>query len=631
MLTQRWGSALVFTFALALFAGAVRAQEKSVAFDSGAWVMADAQVVDHLGRKSLVGTAFLKDVSLADGVVEVDVACSGARSYPGVLFRMQSPRETERVYLRPHRAGPAGYPDAVQYVPTFNGVDSWQLYNGDGFTAGATVPPGEWVPVKIEFKGTQARVYVGDMEHPALLIDSLKREPGAGTFGLNGPKDGSAFFSNFRYRPGDALALDPPPLQDIPPGLVTEWEISGPVKALGLDRDRYPDAKLLATLSFRPVKAEAGGLLDFSRTFGRLGPAPDCILARTRIVSGSEQVKKYRLGYSDEVTVFLNGRPLFSGDSTYRYRDPSFLGILGLFDSVYLPLRKGENELLLLVTENMGGWGVALQDAEAVYQAPGLKHAWSTNAEFRLPETALYDPASEALYVSNYDGFNPSGAEAKQSIAKLSPDGKVLNPQWAVGLRNPTGLAVSQGVLFVVEPAGLAVVELSTGKLLTRHPIPGAAFLNDIAAGPDRALYLSDSRRGVIYRFADLIAEEWLSGPEIGRPNGLHVLGNELLVGNNGDGRLKAVDLKTKEVRTVAALGQGIIDGIEDDGKGALLVSHNEGRLFRVTLDGKVTKLLDTTVVGVSLANFAFLPEAGLLVFPTWTDGRVVAYSLSSP
>ena len=631
MLALRWAAAVVFVAIVAFLGGASSAQETAAAFDSGGWMMADAQVVEHLGRKGLMGTAFLKDVSLSDVVIEVDVACTGARSYPGILFRMQSPRDAERVYLRPHRAGPAGYPDAVQYVPTFNGVDSWQLYNGDGCTAGATIPAGEWVPVKIEVKGLQARVFVGDMDRPVLLIHDLKRGTGKGTLGLNGPKDGSAFFSNFRYRAGDALALDPPPLKDIPPGLVTEWEVSQPVKAMGLDRDHYPDAKTMATLSFKPAKAEANGLLDFSKYFGRLGPSPDCVFARARIVSDSDQVKKYRFGYSDEVTVFLNGKPLFFGDSTYRYRDPSFLGILGLFDSVYLPLRKGENEVLFLIAENMGGWGVMLQDASAVYEAPGLRKAWATAADFQLPETALYDPASKALYVSNYDGYNPSGAEGKQSVAKLSLDGGGVNLKWAEGLRNPTGMAVSKGVLFVVEPTGLAVVEIATGKLLTRHPVPGSAFLNDVAEGPDGALYLSDSRRSVIYRFADLKVEEWLSGPEIARPNGLHVLGNELWVGNNGDGCLKAVDLKTKKIRTAAHLGQGILDGIEAERDGSILVSHNEGRLFRVARDGKVTKLLDTTVVGAGLANFAFLPEAGLLVIPTWTDNRVLAYTLGKP
>jgi sugar lactone lactonase YvrE len=161
--------------------------------------------------------------------------------------------------------------------------------------------------------------------------------------------------------------------------------------------------------------------------------------------------------------------------------------------------------------------------------------------------------------------------------------------------------------------------------------VPGATFLNDATLGPDGALYVSDSRRSVLYRFSGGKTEEWYSGPEISRPNGLLVLGTELVVGNNGDGRLKAVNLRTRAVRTLADLGAGIIDGIEAGDDGSLLVSHNEGRLFRVSQDGRVTKLLDTTAVGVPLANFAFLPAQGLLIFPTWTGNRVVAYRLDGP
>lgn len=45
---------------------------------------------------------------------EVEVACTGARSYPGAGFRIQRPGEFERGYLRSHRAGPEAYPDTVQ-------------------------------------------------------------------------------------------------------------------------------------------------------------------------------------------------------------------------------------------------------------------------------------------------------------------------------------------------------------------------------------------------------------------------------------------------------------------------------------------------------------------------------------
>jgi sugar lactone lactonase YvrE len=593
--------------------------------------MVDAQVTEHMGRRSLAGTAVLKDAAFENGVIEVDMACSGARSYPGVVFRIQRPGESERVYLRPHRAGPSGYPDAVQYVPAFNGVDSWQLYNGNGFTASASIATGEWFHVKIEVMGTQARVFIGEGDQPALRIHDLKHGLSKGTLGLNGPKDGSAFFSNFSYRTDDGLKFDPPPGVDTPPGLVTEWQLSQPFKAWTVDRDKDPAAQNLPGLTWKAVTSDTSGLVDISRTYGRLGPGPDCVLAKTVIKAERDETKKFRFGYSDEITIFLNGKPLFCGDSTYRFRDPSFLGIVGPFDAVYLPLKKGDNPLLFVITENMGGWGFLCQDANAIFEAPGVKEAWRTPAQFAMPETVAYDPARKVLYVSSYDGFNPSRGEGKQAIARVSLDGKTVDLQWVAGLKNHAGLAVSGDRLYALEATDLVEVDIPSAKLATRTPVPGAMFLNDLAVAPDGAIYLSDSGTSVIFRVMGGKIEAWLKGPEIGRPNGLQINGGELLVGNNADGCLKAVDLSTKAIRTVAALGAGIIDGIEREPDGKLLVSHNEGRLFRISQSGGVTKLLDTSVPGRPMANFALVPEKGLVVIPTWTDNRVVAYTLPKP
>ena len=64
------------------------------------------------------------------------------------------------------------------------------------------------------------------------------------------------------------------------------------------------------------------------------------------------------IGTSDEVSIFLNGRILFRGRSAQYFRDPAFLGIVSPEDdAVYLPLKKGSNELVLAVSELGGGWG----------------------------------------------------------------------------------------------------------------------------------------------------------------------------------------------------------------------------------------------------------------------------------
>jgi hypothetical protein len=96
---------------------------------------------------------------------------------------------------------------------------------------------------------------------------------------------------------------------------------------------------------------------DFSK---RLDPQPGMkvVYARTTIESDREQMKKLSIGYSDDVSVFLNGHILFRGRSAQKFRDPAFLGIVSPEnDAVYLPLRKGRNDLMLAVSELGGGWG----------------------------------------------------------------------------------------------------------------------------------------------------------------------------------------------------------------------------------------------------------------------------------
>jgi hypothetical protein len=82
------------------------------------------------------------------------------------------------------------------------------------------------------------------------------------------------------------------------------------------------------------------------------------LYARTAIESDRDQVRKLFIGYSDDVSVFLNGQILFRGRSAQNFRDPAFLGIVNPEnDALYLPLKKGNNELMLAVSELGGGWG----------------------------------------------------------------------------------------------------------------------------------------------------------------------------------------------------------------------------------------------------------------------------------
>ncbi|MCU0224392.1 MAG: hypothetical protein MUF27_10030 [Acidobacteria bacterium] len=599
-----------------------------IPFDSPRWTIVQGSVVEHLGRKALAGSALLGDTVFGDGVIEFDIAVNGERSYPGVLFRIASRGNHERVYLRPHHANTARVPDVVQYVAAFNGIDSWQLYGGDGKTAYAELPTGRWVTVRVEVSGTQARVFLDGAERPSLEIHELQRGNSKGGLGLLGPADGSAYFSDFRFRADDTLRFDAPPAAWPAPGFIADWELSQPLRGDQLDDAKPLGEQKLPPLAWRRVTALPGGLVDISRHYGRLGPGIDAVVARTRLTATAREIRRLRFGYSDAISVFVNGRPLFAGDSSYLSRDPSFPGFIGLFDHLFLPLEEGENDLTIYLYEGFGGWGFQFQDARAEFSAPLVTKLWETPAEIPFAESAAYDPARRVFYVSAYDAVNPDPAAGRQFLARLGLDGRIEALRWVDGLTHPTDLVLAGDTLLAVEPTGIVVIDVPAATIRERVPVAGAVMLNKAARGADGALFVTDSRKGVIWRLADGRAEEWLTG--LVRPNALHLRGGMLFVGINGDGTVRSIDLATRASRTLARFGPGILVGIDSDDAGNLLVSQVEGRVFRVAPDGTVTRLLDTSVPGRGACNLAYVPEQGLLVVPTWTGNAVAAYSLGT-
>ena len=346
----------------------------AVAADSPRWELeGQAKVVDHQGRKSLLldgASATVKDLELRDGVIDVDVSTPASRGFFGIQFRISGDGTTaEWVYLRQHKSG---LPDAMQYTPVLGTGLNWQLYNGPGFTGAVDIPKDVWFHLRLEVVGAQAKLFVKDMEKPALVMDDLKSGLQKGQVAL-AVLTGETYFSNFEVRrtPDTPWARHLPPT---PPGTLVRWSLSPAYDALQRDLERPLSPSEAAAIAWQEVEAEPPGLValyryriaphprvsfqgDFSK---RLEPQPGMkvVYARTSIVSERAEVKRLALGYSDEVSVFLNGKILYRGRSAQGFRDPGFLGIVNPEnDAVYLPLKKGKNELVLALSELGGGWG----------------------------------------------------------------------------------------------------------------------------------------------------------------------------------------------------------------------------------------------------------------------------------
>ncbi|MFC2166394.1 SMP-30/gluconolactonase/LRE family protein [Acidobacteriota bacterium] len=603
------------------------AQEGTVSFSSDRWTLYSAQIVDYLDQKALRGAAILKDTMFTDGVIEFDIAFQGSRCFAGIMFHMASETDYEEVYLRPHQTN---NPDALQYTPVFNGVSGWQLYNGPGFTNAVSIPYKQWIHFKMEISGIQARVFVGQSKRPALVINDLKHGKVKGWIGIKGPNNGLAHFSNFTFRHDDNLKFDPPPSTQIPPDLLLDWDLSEPLKITQIDREKAPPDTKIDSLKWTKVTGESSGLIDIARTYAKQGADPDCVLARTTIQSNQDQIKKLIFGYSDEVSIFLNGKILFRGHSEYLSRSARFLGVVGLYDSVFLPLQKGQNELLLMVTESFGGWGFICRladigDRPLIYTDNFTKE-WETPAQFLTPESVLYDSKRNVCYVSNYNNLT-SGEEADDFISRVNTRGEILELKWVSGLHNPTGLGLFEEKLFVAENTSLVEIDIKSGLITKRYPAPNAKFLNDLVVDPSGNIYITDSLEHAIYKSSKGEIEVWLKDDEISRPNGLLLDNGNLLFGNTGDACLKSVGLADKKIETISHFGPGaIIDGIKADGLGNYLVSDWNGWLFLISPTGEKKELLNTRGAGINIADFEFDQELDLLIIPTYTGNRLITF-----
>ena len=599
-----------------------RAAMEPVPFDEDHWQI-QGRVVDFEGRRALQGSAALLERTFADGVLEVDVYFpdDDARAYPGVWFRMASPTEGERFYIRPHRANL--YDDALQYCPVLNGESPWQLYSGDGYTAATRLEEDRWLTLRLEVKGRQMRVFLDDMTRPALEVPRLEGTAASGGVRLDA-QPGMAYLADFRMADAADFAIDAPPAAT-PPGTITEWEVSQPFVLRELDRAAPPGKDVLERAVWTKVTSDPRGLVDVSRLTPRQGREPDFVVARAVLRAERDEIRRLQVGYSDWVAVVLNGRPLWSGNNGYRTRDSSFLGIVGPFDTVHLPLERGRNELMLVVLESFGGWGFMARDAEAVFRHSSLKPLWERTG-FRSPESVLWDEERRAAYVSNYDWYAYAPGAGRQFLSKLGADGEVTAQHWIDGLSNPTGMALFDGRLWVVERGAVVEIDPDAGAVLARHPLPETGLANDAAAG-EGGLFVSDSRAGLVYRWNGEAFDIWLRGAELAGVNGVCAARGALWL-LCGDGVLRAADLETGALREVARFAGGGLDGIEPDGRGGFLVSQFNGRVHRVSPSGDQELLLDVTNTEHGCADIGFAPRRGLLLVPSTMDDTVLAYRL---
>lgn len=130
---------------------------------------------------------------------------------------------------------------------------------------------------------------------------------------------------------------------------------------------------------------------------------------------------------------------------------------------------------------------------------PSLPERVATAEGFSTPESAIYDPDLDTWFVTNING-SPSAKDGNGFISRLTADGVVDSLHFVEGGRDgvtlhaPKGQAIIGDTLWVTDIDAVRGFDKRTGAPLAMIEFGRrAVFLNDIAVGPDGALYITDT------------------------------------------------------------------------------------------------------------------------------------------
>jgi sugar lactone lactonase YvrE len=285
-----------------------------------------------------------------------------------------------------------------------------------------------------------------------------------------------------------------------------------------------------------------------------------------------------------------------------------------------------------------------------------IEKVWETSAQFKTPESVIYEPNDNVLLVSNING-QPDGKDNQGFISEVSPlNGSIIELNWVTGLNAPKGMAITNNtnntLLYVSDITDLVAIDIKSGKIINRYSAPGSAFLNDVASDNQGYVYVSDTVTNTIYRLDtknlgdnntnnnNASLQAWLQTPELNGPNGLYVdnSNKKLIVASfgafsNPSGSIRVVDLQN---RTVSGLGNegtavpiGGLDGIEADSTGRhYYVTDNAGRkLYVVNSNGTGYETLDLQNQGA--ADLGVILNENLIIIPMMQDNKLEAYRIT--
>jgi hypothetical protein len=153
--------------------------------------------------------ALFNGIRFRNGVIDVDVsgmpakgADESARGFIGVVFRAQSAKRFEIIYLRPTNSH-ADDQLRRNHTTQYSSEPDWpwdrlRKESPGVYESWADIAAGEWTHMRIVVHGTNASLYVNGSRNSCLIIHDLKLGDSEGSVGLWMGEDTEGYFRDLK-------------------------------------------------------------------------------------------------------------------------------------------------------------------------------------------------------------------------------------------------------------------------------------------------------------------------------------------------------------------------------------------------------------------------------------------------
>ena len=298
--------------------------------------------------------------------------------------------------------------------------------------------------------------------------------------------------------------------------------------------------------------------------------------------------------------------------------------------------------------EKAGGDSASAAGDTTAAAATAMFASAGTTDSMKTPESARYDADLDAYFVSNING-NPSQRDGNGFIVRIDAGNTSAVTMFAQGGKNgvtlnaPKGLAIVGDTLWVADIDVARAFNKRTGAPIASVDLKPmkAVFLNDVVAGPDGAVYVTDS--GILFD-----AKGGMTHP--GRDQIFKITGRKATVAIASDSALKspngiawdganarfvlapfadnAVTAWKDGDTTVTPLGTGPggYDGIEVLADGRTLVTSWADSSVQVMANGTFRKVIGN-VDGP--ADIGVDTKRNVVAVPRFNAGRIEYFTIS--